>query len=203
MPGGPADQPEEDRHERQREQHQARGDEVERGDEDENGDRHHDREHELRQGAAEQPCQRVDAGDGGGRDLGALGSVERGRIALQPGRDEVEPQLRQHPGRSVGADRLESPGRARPRHDHDGEQHERRRHVRERGAVERARGDAGKEDGLREDEERGHDAEGGIGSERNACGARAAEEARIERSHDSESTPGRQRSGAGAIGLWS
>ena len=73
---------------------------------------------------------------------------------------------------------------------HGCEQHEWRGHVRERGAVERARDDTGKQDGLREDEQGSHDPEQGIGSERDAGGARAAEEARVERSHVSESTAG-------------
>ena len=62
--------------------------------------------------------------------------------------------------------------------------------ARERGAVERARDDTGKQDGLREDEQGSHDPEQGVGSERDAGGARAAEEARVERSHVSESTAG-------------
>ena len=97
VPGGPADQPEEHGHEGQREQHQARGDEIERGHQHEHRDRHHDREHELRERPAEQPVQGIDAGDRGSRDLGALGSVERGGVVLQPCRDEIEAQLRQHP----------------------------------------------------------------------------------------------------------
>ena len=87
------DQPEEDRDERQGQQHQPGRDGIERDDEAENRDRHHDGEDELRQVATEEGCERLDARDGGRRHLCALGSVHRGRAALQPCRHEVEAEL--------------------------------------------------------------------------------------------------------------
>ena len=89
--GVAADEPHEDRHEREREQHDAGRDGVDRGDEREHGDRHDERQHELRQVAGERRLERVHAADGGGRELGALGAVEGGRPVAEPPLDEVEP----------------------------------------------------------------------------------------------------------------
>ena len=186
--GRAADQPEEDRHERQRQQHEPGRDEVEGGDQDQDGNGNDCGEDELGEIATEQSLERLDAGDRGGRDLGALGPVERRRIPLQPRADEVEPELRDDAGRCVGADRLEPPGRrARATHDHE-EERQGRRDVREGGAVERPCHDPREQHGLGEHEQGGNDPEHRVGPEGDAGGARTMEETRVEGSHTSEST---------------
>ena len=109
-----ADEPHEDRDEREREEHHARRDEVDRRDEDEDGRRHDRCEHELWQVAGERRLERVDAGDGDRRDLGAPRAVERGRPVAEPPLDEVESQLREDRRRRAPAGDLEAPRRRGP-----------------------------------------------------------------------------------------
>ncbi len=96
-------------HERQRQQHQPGGDEIERRDE-----AREPRSAPRRRGRAAGDTGRTVAASastpchGGRRHLCALGSVERGRAALQPRRHEIEAQLRDHTRRGPGADRLEA-----------------------------------------------------------------------------------------------
>ena len=90
--GVAADEPHEDGHERQGEEHEARRDEIDRRDESEHGDRNRQRQHELGEVAGEQRLERIDAGHRGRRDLGALGAVEGGRPVAEPPLDELEPE---------------------------------------------------------------------------------------------------------------
>ncbi len=163
-------------------------DEVEGGDQDQYGNGNDGGEDELGEVATEQPLERLHAGDCCGRNLGALGAVERGRVPLQPGGDEVEPELRDDTRGRVGADRLEAPGRGGTRDDHGHEESQRRCDVREGGAVEAACDHAREQHGLGENEKGGNDSENRVGSESDARGARATKETRVESSHTSEST---------------
>ena len=190
VPGrGAADQPHEDRDERQREQHDPGRERVDRGDEHEHGDRDDGCEEDLRQVTGERGLERVDAVHRGRRDLGALGAVERGRVVAQPGLDEVEPQLREDAGRRAPPPGLEAPGCAGARHDHDDEQLERQRHVRERRPVERPCRDPSEQYRLCEDEQRRGEAERGVDPEEQPRRPCATEQARVEETHASEPSP--------------
>ena len=180
-----AHEPHEERHERQRHEHDRGGDEVDRRDEHEHRDRHDHGEDDLREVAGEGRLERVDAGDRRGRDLGALRAVERGRALSQPRLDEVEPKRRENVARRPPPRHLEAPGRERAGTDDDGEQDERTRHGPERRAVERPCGDAREEHRLREDEQRRRDPQHRVDPEEDAGCARTAEEARIEDAHRS------------------
>ena len=123
--GVAADEPHEDRYEGEREEHHPGRDEVDRRDEDEHGDRHDHREHELWQVAGERRLERVDAGDGDRRDLGAPRAVERRRPVAEPPLDEVESQLREHGRRCAPPGNLEAPRRGGPSRCGGGKEHER------------------------------------------------------------------------------
>ena len=78
--GVAADQPHEDRHERQRQQHHPRRLQVDRGDPAEHRERDDAAEHELRQIAREVRLERVHALHGRRRQLAGLRPVERGGL---------------------------------------------------------------------------------------------------------------------------
>jgi hypothetical protein len=82
--GVAADQPHEDRHERQsHEQHERRA-HVDVRHPAEHDERHDRRQHELRQVTREVGLEAVDALDGDRRDLPSLRSVERRRLEPKP-----------------------------------------------------------------------------------------------------------------------
>ncbi len=175
-----ADEPHEDRDQRERQDHHAGGDEIDRGDQREDRERDDQRQDELRQVAGERRLERVDAGHRGRRDLRALGAVERRGTAAEPRLDEVEPQ----PGRDVDpcppAGHLEPPRGERACHHHGAEEHERPTDLREGRSCEGARGDTRQEHRLREDEQRHDDAENGIDDEERPHRPGAPEQARVE-----------------------
>ena len=74
------DEPHEDRHERQREQHQARPRAVDHSGQREHGEGDDHRQHDLRQVAGEVRLEPVDALHRRRRDLARAGSVERQRL---------------------------------------------------------------------------------------------------------------------------
>ena len=181
--GRAPDQPHEERHERQRQQHHARRDQIEPRDRDQHGNRHDDREHRLRQVAREQRLQRVDAGDRCGRHLCALGAVERGGLHAQTPIDQVEPELRQHAGGRAPAGDLEAPPERRPRDNHRREQHDRRRDIAERRAVERLGRDVREQYRLREDEQRHRDADRRVQTDQQPGGPRTLQQPGIDAAH--------------------
>ena len=144
----------------------------------------HDRgEHELRQIAGEGGLERVDPADRDRRNLGAPGVVERGRPVAEPPLDELETQLREHRRRSAPAGDLEAPCGRGPRRRCDDQEDERQGEARERGAAERAGGDVGQQSRLHQHEQRGDDAERGVGAEQDAHGARAGQQTRVQAAH--------------------
>ena len=181
--GVAADEPHEDRYEGEREEHHTGRDEVDRRDEDEDGDRHDHREHELRQVARERRLERVDAGDGDRRDLGAPRAVERRRPVAEPPLDEVESQLREHGRRCAPPGNLEAPRRGGPSRCGGAKEHEGQPEACERGAAERPGRDVGEQGRLDEHEERRDHAERRVGAEQHAHPARASKQARVETTH--------------------
>ena len=155
----PADEPHEDRHERQRQQQQPGGDRVEHRHEREHRHRHDDGEDDLRQIPRERRLQRADPRDRERRDLAALRPVERRRLRAQPLRDEIEPELREDRRRAAPTGDLEAPREQRARREHRDEQDDARLDLRERRAVERTRDDPREQQRLAEDEQRRADAE--------------------------------------------
>ena len=186
--GVPADQPHEDRDERQRQEHDTGGDRVDHRHEDEHGDRHHHGQHDLRQVAREGRLERVDASDGDRRHLGALGPVETCWAVAEPSLDDVEAELGEHVGRGAPARDLEPPRGRRARDGDEREQDQRLADLGERGTVERARHDACEQHRLGEDEERGDDAEHDIRGEEDAHRASPPQETRVDRSHGAPSS---------------
>ena len=157
-----ADQPHEHGHEREREQHDPGGDEVDRGHEGEHGDRDDRRQHELREVAGERGLERVDAADGEGRHLRALRAVERGRAVAEPALDDVQTQVRERARRRPPSGHLEAPGGRTAARRHDDEEDERGEEILDRRARKAARRHAGEQHRLGEDEQRGDDPEGGV-----------------------------------------
>ena len=153
------DEPHEHRDEREREEHHACREEVDRRDERENGDRYDDGQDDLREVARERRLERVDARHGGGRDLCALGAVERGRLPPKPRLDDVQPKLGDHVAGCAPPDDLEAPRAQRARDDDRDEQPERRPDVLERRALESARGHTREQHRLGEHEQRRGDTE--------------------------------------------
>ena len=151
-------------------------------DQDEHGDRNDAGQHDLWEVAREHRLQRVDAGDGRGRDLRALRAVERRRLPSQPSPRRAssrssETRPRRHAGRRPRSPTRRAPA---PRRQRRGATSGVVTSV-ERGAIERARCDASEQDRLREDEQRRDDAERSVRDERHAYRPRAAQEAPIER----------------------
>ncbi len=180
MLGVPADEPHEDRDQRQREHHHAGGQRVYRDDERENRDGDDQRRDQIRQIAREGDVEGIHARDRGRRELGALRAVERRRRVPETRLDEVEPQLRDHLRGGAPAGRLESPRGHRPGEDHGHESAEWPCDVPERGAAEGARRDPRQEHRLREHEQGRDDAEEGVGHQERSHRPRATEQARIE-----------------------
>ena len=138
---------------------------------------------DLREVARERRLERLDAVDRGGRDLGALHSVERGRLPPQPGLHQLEAQLRDDPARRVAADDLEAPGGERTAGDDRDEERERHRDGRERSPLERTGGDMRDQHRLAEHESRGGHADGHVRGEKPPNRARTAGQARVEDAH--------------------
>ena len=178
--GVAADEPHEDRDERQREHHHPGRERVDRDDERENRDGDDQRRDEIRQIAREGRIEGVHARDRGRRELGALRTVERRRPVPEARLDEVEPQLRDHLRRGAPAGRLESPRGDCAGEDHDHERAQRPRDVRKRRAAEGPRRDPRQEHRLREHEQGGDDAEERVGHQERSHRPRATEQARIE-----------------------
>ena len=178
--GVAADEPHEDRHERQRQQQQPGGDRIEHGDEREHGDRDDAGEDDLRQIARERRLERADARDRERRDLAALRSVERSRLRAQPGRDEVEPQLRENRRRAAPSGDLEAPREQRARREHRDEQDDARPDRGERRTVERARDDPREQQRLTEDEQRRTDAEHRVHRQQHARRPRAPQQSAVD-----------------------
>ena len=108
--GGAADQPHEDRHERQRDRHHERRLQVDGRHPRHDHERDDRREHHLRQVAGEVGLERLDALHGGRGDLAGLRAVGRDRLRLQAARDEREAQLREHARGRAPARDLHPPG---------------------------------------------------------------------------------------------
>ena len=153
-----ADQPHEHGHEREREQHDPGGEQVDRRDERKHGDGDDEREHELREVARERGLERVHAADGERRHLGALGAVEGRRPVAESALDDVQAQVGERARRRPAPGHLEAPGGRSAARRHDDEEDERGQELPERGAREAARRDAREQHRLGEDEERGNDA---------------------------------------------
>ena len=184
----PADQPHEDRHERQRDEHdEGRGD-VDHGHPDEHGKWDEARQHNLRQVAAEVRGERVDAGDtrtatspastpsspaGSASRCSASASRRSERTvaaARRPANSKPHPSSARAANTQVSSD-------------------ERGLDVAERCAVERAGDDAREHRRLNEDEQGRCRAEQDVGTEEHADGTGAAYEARVERAHGSGCRP--------------
>ncbi len=127
--GVPADQPHEERHERERHQHDQGGLDVDPRRPGEHRDRHEAGEHDLGQVAAEVGLEPVHALNRGGGDLGALGAVERGRLGAQAALDECKPELGEHRPGCAPPCHLESPGEQPTGGEHEHEQDELARDV--------------------------------------------------------------------------
>ena len=137
----------------------------------------------LREIPRERRLERIGAGDGGRRDLGALGAVERRGLIWQPPLDELEPQVCEHVRRRPPADDLEAPGGQRAAGRGRDEQDEGRREVVERLTVERSRRHGRDQGGLHEHEQRRDEGERHVGGQQRPHGARAADEARVDHAH--------------------
>ncbi len=190
-----AHEPHEHRDERQRQEHHAGRDEVDRRDEREHRDRHDERQDDLREIARERRLESIDPRDGGRSYLGALGSLEGGRLAPQPRLDEIETKLGEHVGCRPPAHGLEAPGRQAPAGGGRGEERERRCDVSERGAVERTSCDPSQEHRLGQDEQSCDDRERDVGSEDDPYRPRPAQEARVEAAHYSAGFRARMSAG--------
>ena len=171
--GVATDERHEDWHEREREEHDARRDEVDRGDETEDPTGT-TRARRAAARAGERRLERIDASYRNCGDLGAPGAVESGRPVAEPPLDEVEPQLREHARRRPPPGDLEAPGCCSPSRRGD-EQHERQHEVCERDAAEGPSRHVGEERRLGENEERREDAERGVGAEQTCDGRRSAQ----------------------------
>ena len=163
------DEPHEQRDERQRQQHHARGEEVDRGDEREHRDRHDDREHDLREVTGEGRLERVHA-----RRRPRSRPPRSARRRAQPAGSAAAVSTRSSRSCGEHVRRRPTPATSKPqaatrtRDDDGAEDDERRRHIGERSAVERARGDAREQHRLREHEQRHDDAERGVGGEQHS-----------------------------------
>ena len=115
-PGGvAAHQDHEDRHQRERHDHDRGGDGVDRDDPGDDRDRHERCEHELGQEPPEVGLERRGSEDRGGGELGALGAVERRRPVDEPALGEREPKLREDARCREPPDGLEGPCEPGPR----------------------------------------------------------------------------------------
>jgi hypothetical protein len=150
--GVAADEPHEDGHQGQGQQHEACRDEIDRRDEGDHSERDRRCEHELREVAREQRLESIDAPDRGRRDLGALSAVERGAAVTEPPLDDFEPKPREHGVRRSSSDGFEAPCSGSSCYCHSHEQDERQGQLREVRPAERAGGDPSDQDRLREDE---------------------------------------------------
>jgi hypothetical protein len=179
----PADQPHEERHERQRQQHQERRIEVDRRHPREHGDRDDRREHHLREVPAEVAAKRVDALHGGRRDLASLDAVESGGLSAQSPLDEREAEVREHRRRGPVACDLEAPREKPARREREHEQHELWCYRSRRCTVEEPRDDRRQQRRLDEHERRGPDPERGIHDEEDARASRTPEQTPVETAH--------------------
>ena len=107
--GGAADQPHEDRHQGQRDQHQQRRQRVDRGHQQQHRRRHHRGQHHLRQRAREHRLEGVDARHRRHGQLGIVLRIESGGGVAQPAPDQIAAKRAQHVGCGQPPDHVESP----------------------------------------------------------------------------------------------
>ena len=160
-----ADQPHEDRDERQRQQHQARGKGIDRPDPHEHGQRNRHCENDLRQVAGEVGLERLDTLHGRRGDLADLGPVEGQRLRAQPPVDQRQAELGKDRRRGLPPPDLERPSEHRAAGEREREQFELRQDLVQRGTREGRRDDRREQRRLEEDKYRGGDAERGVGGE--------------------------------------
>ena len=160
-----ADQPHEDRHEWQRQQHQQRGSHVDRDHEREHGERDQTGEHDLREVAGEVGLEPVDPLDGRGHDLPLRGAVHGPRLRAQAALDEREPELAEHRLRRPATGDLERPGEGAAAREDDREQQDVRRLRGGRGPVECTIDDPREQHGLQQDQKRCAEAGRDVGGE--------------------------------------
>ena len=123
------------------------------------------REHHLWQVAGEVRLQRIDALDGGRRDLASFDAVESSGLCPQPALDERQSQVGEDGRGGSAAGGLEPPGKSAPQGEDGGQQDDVRPQVWKCRAVERSRHDPCKERGLEQNEQRGRQPDRDVGPE--------------------------------------
>ena len=181
--GAASDQPHEDRHQRQRQEHHAGRQRIDPRHPGQHGDRHDGRQHELRQVAGEVRLEAVDALDARGRDLGRLGAVEGRRCVAQAPLGELDPEPGQRRRSSAPAGHLEAPPQHPAQRERHGEEHDVGRDIGRRGAVEGARDHRCEQRRLDQDQQRRAEPERDVGREQPAHRPRPPDEAPVERAH--------------------
>ena len=156
------DQPHEHRHQRQRQQHDQRGEQVHERDPGDHDDRDDGGEHRLRQVAREIAVQGLDAVHGEGGDLAGGTAVVRRRLRTQAPLDERQPELGQHARGGPAARDLHPPREHRPQRERRQQQDELRPEPAKRGSGERRGDDQGEQTGLCQHHQRGRDPERGL-----------------------------------------
>ena len=195
-PGGVATHEDhEDRHQRERDDHDRGGDHVDRDDPGDDRGRHEGCEHELGQKPAEVGLERRGSEDRGGGELGALGAVERRRPVDEPASREREPKLREDARCREPPDGLEGP--CEPARAAKTRRSSTSGRVSSSGrARERAGNHAREQRRLGDHQHGGHQADRHIGGEQEAHRACTAEEPGVERARG---RPPQLPGGAGAV----